>query len=75
MNRISSALKIHKAFPKLLHLSTVSRSDISGDVGILYRKMDSPDHHDWKAVKKMIQYLIKTPDLKLNPRLDWIHGL
>ncbi|KAM6475912.1 uncharacterized protein PHA67_007869 [Liasis olivaceus] len=67
--------KYQEAIGKLLYLSKTTRPDIAAAVNILSRKVSSPNHHDWNAIKRVARYLKGTEDLTLkissceNPRL------
>ncbi|XP_040203616.1 secreted RxLR effector protein 161-like [Rana temporaria] len=73
----------HRAIGKLLYVATVTRPDIAAAVDILCRKVSAPCQRDWKAVKRVMQYIKGTIQMKLrlpatsNPKLvgyvdaDW----
>ncbi|XP_053691533.1 uncharacterized protein LOC128740051 [Sabethes cyaneus] len=57
----------------LLYLSVNARPDVSISVGLLGRKVSDPNHSDWSAAKRVLQYLNTTKPLKLRfgPDREW----
>lgn len=53
------------AIGSLLYLSSNTRPDISFAVGLLSRKCNNPDDHDWKKVKHLLRYLKATKSYRL----------
>jgi hypothetical protein len=48
-----------------MYVATVSRPDVACAIGKLSQKCANPIMSDWKAVKRVFRYLLKTKDLKL----------
>lgn len=57
----------------LLYLAVNARPDLSLSVGLLGRKVSEPNHMDWCAAKRVLQYLSATEDwrLKFGPGEGW----
>uniref|UniRef100_A0A5S6QNT0 Reverse transcriptase Ty1/copia-type domain-containing protein n=1 Tax=Trichuris muris TaxID=70415 RepID=A0A5S6QNT0_TRIMR len=57
--------QFRKAIGSLLYLATVSRPDIAFAVNLLCRRVESPTHRDWTAVKRVMRYLAGSVHRKL----------
>ncbi|XP_055622794.1 uncharacterized protein LOC129766298 [Toxorhynchites rutilus septentrionalis] len=57
----------------LLYLAVNARPNLSLSVGMLWRKVSEPNHMDWGAAKRVLQYLSVTKDwrLKFGPDEGW----
>ena len=58
-----------EAIGKLLYLRKTTRPNITAAVNILSRKVSSPSHHDWSAIKRVARSLKGTEDSKLKTLL------
>lgn len=58
-------LQYRKAILPLLYNATVSRPNIAMAVGNLGHAVEAPTERDWKAVKRVMRYLISTMDKNL----------
>ena len=54
-----------QAVGHIMYVATVSRPDVACAIGKLSRRCANPTVSDWKAVKRVFRYLLKTKDLKL----------
>jgi hypothetical protein len=50
-------------FGKLLYLSTATRPDICHVVSMVSRFNQNPGRQHWEAVKRIVKYLIGTPNM------------
>ena len=60
----------HHLVARALFLCKRARPDIQLAVGFLTTRVRSPDEHDWKKLRRMIQYLRSTTDLPLTLEAD-----
>lgn len=54
-----------QAIGHIMYAASVSRPDVACAIGKLSQKSASPTVSDWKSVKRVFKYLLKTKDLKL----------
>jgi len=54
-----------QAVGHIMYAATVSRPDVACAIGKLSQKCVNPTVSDWRAVKRVFRYLVKTKDLKL----------
>eukprot|EP00804_Cyclotella_cryptica_P030533 CCRYP_020167-RC/>CCRYP_020167-RC protein AED:0.22 eAED:0.15 QI:0/-1/0/1/-1/0/1/0/594 len=59
------AMQFHRTTAQLLFLSTRARKDIQTAVSFLTTRVKRPDEDDWKKIRKVLEYLNGTIDLKL----------
>eukprot|EP00804_Cyclotella_cryptica_P030535 CCRYP_020167-RA/>CCRYP_020167-RA protein AED:0.47 eAED:0.47 QI:0/-1/0/1/-1/0/1/0/307 len=58
-------MQFHRTTAQLLFLSTRARKDIQTAVSFLTTRVKRPDEDDWKKIRKVLEYLNGTIDLKL----------
>lgn len=63
----------HHVVAKAVFLSKRARPDIQLAVGFLSTRVKSPDEHDWKKLRRMVQYLRGTTELALTLEADNSH--
>ncbi|XP_068965540.1 uncharacterized protein [Bombus flavifrons] len=54
-----------QAVGHIMYVATVSRPDVACAIGKLSQRCANPTVSDWKAVKRVFRYLLKTKDLTL----------
>eukprot|EP00804_Cyclotella_cryptica_P002489 CCRYP_018085-RG/>CCRYP_018085-RG protein AED:0.29 eAED:0.29 QI:0/-1/0/1/-1/1/1/0/626 len=59
------AMQFHRTTAQLLFLSTRARKDIQTAVSFLTTRVKKPDKDDWRKIRKVLEYLNGTVDLKL----------
>eukprot|EP00804_Cyclotella_cryptica_P023105 CCRYP_000347-RE/>CCRYP_000347-RE protein AED:0.29 eAED:0.21 QI:0/-1/0/1/-1/0/1/0/371 len=59
------AMQFHRTTAQLLFLSTRARKDIQTAVSFLTTRVKKPDKDDWMKIRKVLEYLNGTIDLKL----------
>eukprot|EP00804_Cyclotella_cryptica_P024335 CCRYP_015328-RA/>CCRYP_015328-RA protein AED:0.38 eAED:0.07 QI:0/0/0/0.66/0.5/0.33/3/0/529 len=59
------AMQFHRTTAQLLFLSTRARKDIQTAVSFLTTRVKKPDEDDWRKIRKVLEYLNGTIDLKL----------
>jgi hypothetical protein len=59
------AIQFHRTTAQLLFLSTRARKDIQTAVSFLTTRVKNPDEDDWRKIKRVLEYLNGTIDLKL----------
>lgn len=59
---VDNSVPYRQAVGSLMFLATVTRPDISHAVGVASRFLNSPNNAHWNAVKRIIRYLIGTPN-------------
>eukprot|EP00804_Cyclotella_cryptica_P012544 CCRYP_019916-RA/>CCRYP_019916-RA protein AED:0.26 eAED:0.26 QI:0/-1/0/1/-1/0/1/0/260 len=59
------AIQFHSTTAQLLFLSTRVRKDIQTAVSFLTTRVKKPDKDDWRKIRKVLEYLNGTIDLKL----------
>eukprot|EP00804_Cyclotella_cryptica_P028413 CCRYP_014199-RC/>CCRYP_014199-RC protein AED:0.39 eAED:0.39 QI:0/-1/0/1/-1/1/1/0/426 len=59
------AMQFHQTTAQLLFLSTRARKDIQTAVSFLTTRVKKRDEDDWKKIRKVLEYLNGTIDLKL----------
>ena len=59
------AIQFHRTTAQLLFLSTRARKDIQTAVSFLTTRVKQPDQDDWRKIKKVLEYLNGTVELKL----------
>eukprot|EP00804_Cyclotella_cryptica_P030969 CCRYP_013562-RB/>CCRYP_013562-RB protein AED:0.42 eAED:0.03 QI:0/-1/0/1/-1/0/1/0/310 len=59
------AMQFHRTTAQLLFLSTRARKDIQTAVSFLTTRVKKPDKDDWHKIRKVLEYLNGTIDLKL----------
>lgn len=64
------AAVFHHLVARSVFLCKRARPDIQLAVGFLTTRVKSPDQHDWKKLRRMLQYLRSTADLQLTLEAD-----
>eukprot|EP00804_Cyclotella_cryptica_P016676 CCRYP_001992-RA/>CCRYP_001992-RA protein AED:0.42 eAED:0.42 QI:0/-1/0/1/-1/1/1/0/137 len=59
------AIQFHRTTAQLLFLSTRARKDIQTAVLFLTTRVKQPDRDDWRKIRKVLEYLNGTIELKL----------
>ncbi|UYV76794.1 hypothetical protein LAZ67_14002030 [Cordylochernes scorpioides] len=57
--------KYRKLIVELMYIANFTRPDISSAIGILSRRVVKPNEHDWKVLKRILEYLKSTLNLVL----------
>jgi hypothetical protein len=65
--------RFHTMTAKLLFLSKRARPDLQQAVGFLTTRVKGPDVDDWKKLKRVMQYLRGTKNMKLTLEADNTH--
>lgn len=67
------AVLFHHLVARLVFLCKRARPDVQLAVGFLTTRVKGPDEHDWKKLKRLVQYLRATSELPLTLEADSVH--